>query len=115
MDRDDIGVILLFPSRPHGEPVEPRGRGTAHGEPDLVLRQAQDEVSPPHVASTNTAISSSVAASAAGLSQRIRLMRGKRSATPDLCRALGWAESNATSNTSSFLTSRTGPKAAIVL
>ena len=41
-------------------------------------------------------------------------MRGKRSATPDLCRVLSCAESNATSNTSSLLTSRTGPKLAVV-
>lgn len=37
-------------------------------------------------------MSASVAASDAGLSQRIRLMRGKRSATPDLCRVNSCAE-----------------------
>src|ERR1700754_4238141 len=54
------------------------------------------------VASRNTCMSSSVAASLAGLSQRMRLMRGKRSATPDLWRVDCWAESKATSNTSSL-------------
>src|SRR5690606_32716579 len=69
----------------------------------------------PHLDSRNTRMSSSVFASLAGLSQRIRLMRGKRRATPDLCRVDCCAESKATSNTSSFFTSRTGPKLATVL
>ena len=69
----------------------------------------------PQLAPKNTCMSSSVAASLTGLSQRMRLMRGKRSATPDLWRVDSCAESKATSNTSSFFTSRTGPKAATVL
>ena len=52
---------------------------------------------------------SSRSASAAGLSQRMRWMRGKRIATPDLCRVERWTESKATSNTSACVTSRTGP------
>ena len=43
---------------------------------------------------------SSRSASAAGLSQRMRWMRGKRMATPDLCRVERCADSNATSSTS---------------
>src|SRR3546814_8100946 len=49
-------------------------------------------------------------ASAAGLSVRMRLMRGNRIASPDLCRFDAWTESNATSSTSVFSTSRPGPK-----
>ena len=52
---------------------------------------------------------SSRSASAAGLSQRMRWMRGKRMATPDLCRVERCAESKATSSTSAGVTSRTGP------
>jgi hypothetical protein len=43
---------------------------------------------------------SSRSASSAGLSQRMRWMRGKRMATPDLCRVERCTESKATSNTS---------------
>ncbi len=53
-------------------------------------------------------------ASAAGLSVRIRLIRGKRIARPDLWRVLLWIESNATSSTRLFSTSRTGPKRSTV-
>ena len=48
-------------------------------------------------------------ASRAGLSQRIRLIRGKRSATPERWRELTLTLSKATSKTSSLATSRTGP------
>ena len=41
-------------------------------------------------------------------------MRGNRSATPDLCRVESCAASKATSSTSAFSTSRTGPKRATV-
>ena len=50
----------------------------------------------------------------AGLSVRMRAMRGKRSATPDLCRVESCAASKATSSTSAFSTSRTGPKRPMV-
>src|SRR3546814_1820706 len=54
-------------------------------------------------------------ASSAGLSRRMRDMRGKRIASPDLWRLLLWIESKATSSTSDFSTSRTGPKRFSVL
>ena len=57
---------------------------------------------------------SSRSASPAGLSQRMRLMRGKRIATPDLCRAELFTPSNATSSTSFGATARTGPKRSVV-
>ena len=52
---------------------------------------------------------SSRSASAMGLSQRMRWMRGKRMATPDLWRVEGCTLSKATSSTSPGFTSRTGP------
>ena len=58
----------------------------------------------------NARRAATVSASAAGLSRRSRAMRGKRIAMPDLCRFDSWIESNATSSTSDFSTSRTGPK-----
>ena len=54
---------------------------------------------------------SSRSASSAGLSQRMRWMRGKRMATPDLWRLERCTESKATSNTSFGSTCRTGPNA----
>ena len=62
--------------------------------------------------STSAIRVSSRSASAAGLSVRMRAMRGNRSATPDLCRVDSCAASNATSSTSAFSTSRTGPNRA---
>src|SRR5271166_1162925 len=64
--------------------------------------------------STSAITFSSRSASAAGLSVRMRAMRGKRSATPDLCRDDNCAASKATSRTRAFSTSRTGPKRAVV-
>ena len=62
---------------------------------------------------------SSRSASRGGLSQRSRLMRGKRIATPDLWRVERCSPSNATSITrplsGSCTTSRTGPKRLTVL
>ena len=49
-------------------------------------------------------------ASAAGLSVRQRRMRGKRTATPDLCRAEAFTPSKPSSNTCTGFTARTGPK-----
>ena len=57
---------------------------------------------------------SSRSASAAGLSQRMRWMRGKRMATPDLWRVERCTASKATSNTSPGSTARTGPKLSVV-
>jgi hypothetical protein len=42
------------------------------------------------------------------------LMRGKRKATPDLCRVDSCAASKTISSTSAFSTSRTGPNRAVV-
>ena len=64
--------------------------------------------------STSAITFSNRSASAAGLSVRMRAMRGNRSATPDLWRDDNCAASNATSSTSAFSTSRTGPKRAVV-
>src|SRR5439155_13812028 len=62
---------------------------------------------------------SSRSASRGGLSQRSRLMRGNRIATPDLCRGERASPSNATSSTrpwsGSCTTWRTGPNFSVVL
>src|ERR1700694_1524367 len=62
---------------------------------------------------------SSRSASRGGLSQRSRLMRGNRIATPDLCRGERCKPSKATSSTSpwsgSCTTCRTGPNFSVVL
>jgi hypothetical protein len=59
-----------------------------------------------------------VSASRAGLSQRMRLMRGKRMATPDLCRGERFSPSKAISSTRpksrSARTDRTGPNRSMV-
>ncbi len=58
---------------------------------------------------------STVSASSIPLSRRQRRMRGKRTATPDLCRLEAWMASKAISITSSGRTLRTGPKRSVVL
>ena len=58
-----------------------RGAGTGLGQ---ALRESHGLV-----AGSRASMSDSSSASAAGLSQRMRWMRGKRMATPDLCRARG--------------------------
>src|SRR5205085_12530372 len=92
-----------------------------HGEA-VALRQRQHEQvgverlhAPRSRAAGSSALTaSSVSASAAGLSVRQRRMRGKRTATPDLCRGDGWTPSKASSNTSSGRTERTGPNVSTV-
>ncbi len=66
-------------------------------EEKQILRRRRPRISPSIIAISV----SSLSASAAGLSQRMRWMRGKRMATPDLCRVDFCTASNATSNTSS--------------
>jgi len=57
---------------------------------------------------------SRVSASSGLLSCRQRFILGKRIATPALCRFEIWIPSNASSNTSSGLTTRTGPNFSVV-
>src|SRR3546814_11795409 len=54
-------------------------------------------------------------ASSGGLSQRMRWMRGKRRATPDLWRVERCTASKATSKTRPGRTARTGPKRSVGL
>lgn len=77
---------------------------------DAADRPAVTRAAPPAARRSTYPIRfSSRSASPAGLSVRIRAMRGKRSATPDLWREESCAASKITSSTSVFSTSRTGP------
>src|SRR5262249_48581589 len=105
----------------------------SHGIVILLLQSAHFSTSPaailrgclrgaPSIPSfpRSTASSASIRSASQGrLSQRSRLMRGKRIAMPDLCRVERCRPSNATSNTRpwspSCTTSRTGPNRATVL
>src|SRR3954451_7449451 len=103
-----------------GAPAHYRSGG-AHGEPAL-RRQWLRGTQEPQLVATVFNMRSSVSsrsASRGGLSQRSRLMRGNRIATPDLCRGERANPSKATSSTSpwsgSCTTWRTGPNFSVVL
>src|SRR6185437_12089883 len=106
-------------SSPWGFSADHTRRG-AHGEP-VGLRQWLSEVTKFSAVSAFSSFSSdsSRSASRGGLSQRKRLMRGKRMAMPDLCRVERCRPSKATSSTrpspGSCTTWRTGPNFSVVL
>jgi hypothetical protein len=104
-------------ARSLGEGLRHAGHGTLNGlDPcaAVVDDDGPQRLDPAARARASIAFrSSSVLASARGLSWRQRAMRGKRSATPDLWRGISWMPSKAISKTCSGLTARTGPKRSV--